>query len=74
MYHQHMFLKLRKPVLKYTQNKYNVYWLSSFKHINLPISIKILVTSRQFFLYLHDSYIIKFDFMNYAFARLVVAW
>ena len=25
-------------------------------------------------LYLHDSYIIKFDFMNYAFAKLVVAW
>ena len=26
------------------------------------------------FLYLHDSYITKFDFMNYAFAKLVVAW
>ena len=25
-------------------------------------------------LYLHDSYIPKFDFMNYAFAKLVVAW
>ena len=25
-------------------------------------------------LYLHDSYITKFDFMNYAFAKLVVAW
>ena len=25
-------------------------------------------------LYLHDGYIIKFDFMNYAFAKLVVAW
>ena len=25
-------------------------------------------------LYLHDSYINKFDFMNYAFAKLVVAW
>ena len=24
-------------------------------------------------LYLHDSYITKFDFMNYAFAKLVVA-
>ena len=23
---------------------------------------------------LHDSYIIKFDFMNYAFAKLAVAW
>ena len=27
-----------------------------------------------FFLYLHDSYITKFDFMNFAFAKLVVAW
>ena len=25
-------------------------------------------------LHLHDSYITKFDFMNYAFAKLVVAW
>ena len=25
-------------------------------------------------LYLHDSYITKFDFKNYAFAKLVVAW
>ena len=25
-------------------------------------------------LYLHDSYTNKFDFMNYAFAKLVVAW
>ena len=25
-------------------------------------------------LYLHDSYTIEFDLMNYAFAKLVVAW
>ena len=25
-------------------------------------------------LYLHDSYITKFDFVNYAFANLIVAW
>ena len=25
-------------------------------------------------IYLHDSYVYKFDFMNYAFAKLVVAW
>ena len=25
-------------------------------------------------LYLHDSYITKFDFMKYAFAKLVLAW
>ena len=26
------------------------------------------------YLYLHDSYITKFDFLNYAFAKLVVAF
>ena len=43
-----------------------------FKHLKLPISIKIPVTMAS--LYLHDSIITKFDFMNYAFARLVFAW
>ena len=68
MYQQHILLKLRKPILKYTLNKdmYHVHWLSFFKYLNLPISIKIPVT-----LYLHDSYITNFDFMNYAFAKLV---
>ena len=37
--------------------------------LKLPISNKIPVT-----IYLHDSYMTKFDFMNYAFAKLVVAW
>ena len=41
---------------------------ASFKHLKLPISIKIHVT-----IYLHDSYITKFDFMNYAFAKLLPA-
>ena len=68
MYQQHMLLKLRKSILKNTLNKYHVHWLSSFKHLKLPISIKIPVT-----IYLHDSYITKFDFMNHAFAKLVVA-
>ena len=75
MYQQHMLLKLREPILKYTLNKYHVHWLSSFKHLNLPISIKI--PSCHYMancLYLHDSYITKFNFMNYAFAKLVVAW
>ena len=69
MYQLHMLLKLRKPILKYTLNKYHVRWLSSFKQLNLPISIKIPNC-----FYLHDSYITKFDFINYAFAKLVVAW
>ena len=52
---------------------------ASFKQLNLPISIKIPVTIVVNCLYLHDmlyddSYITKFDFMNYAFAKLVLAW
>ena len=43
MYQQYMLLKLRKPILKYTLNKYRVHWLSSFKNLKLPIS-KIPVT------------------------------
>ena len=42
-----MLLKLRKPIVKYTLNKYLVNWLSSFKHLNLPISIKIHATIWQ---------------------------
>ena len=74
MYQQHMLLKLRKPILKYSLNKYHVHWLTSFKHLELPISINIPATIMANCLYLHDSYITKFDFMNYAFAKLVVAW
>ena len=74
MYQQHMLLKLRKPILKYTLNKYHVHWVSSFKHLKLQISIKIPVTIIANCLYLHDSYVTKLDFVNYAFANLVVAW
>ena len=42
-----MLLKLRKPILKYTQDKNHVNWLSSFKHLKLPISIKIPATLWQ---------------------------
>ena len=42
---------------------------TSFKHPKLPISVKIPT-----YLYLHDSYISKFEFMNYLFANLLVAW
>ena len=45
MYHQHLLLKLRKPIWKYTLNKYHVHWLSSFKYLKLSISIKIHVTT-----------------------------
>ena len=46
----------------------------SIGHLKLPISNKILVTIWQNCLYRHDSFITKFDFVNYAFAKLVVAW
>ena len=69
VYQQYMLLKLRKHILKYTQNKYHVHLLSSFKHLKLPY-----LSLYGKCLYLHDSYIIKFDFMNYAFVKLVVAW
>ena len=47
MYQKHLLLKLRKPNLKYTLNKYDAHWLSSFKHLKLPISIKIPITIWQ---------------------------
>ena len=74
MYQQHMLLKLRKPFLKYTLNKYRVHLISSFKHLKLPLSIKIPVTTMANYLYLRDSYTTKYDFKNYAFAKMVVAW
>ena len=63
-------LKLNKHFfLKYTLNKYHVHWLSSFKYVKLPISIKIPVTIWQI-VYI---YMAAFDFTNYAFTRLVIA-
>ena len=46
---------------------------TSFKNPKLPISIKISGTTANC-LYLHDSFISKFEFMNYLFANLLVAW
>ena len=69
MYQQNMLLEFRKSILKYTPNKYHVHWFSSFKHLKLPISIKIPLT-----IYLDDSYIFKFEFMNYLFAHLLIVW
>ena len=71
MNQQHMLLKLRKPILKYTLNNYHVHWLSSFKHLKLPISIKIHVTTYLWqIIYIYMTAIS----MNYAYAKLVVAW
>ena len=43
---------------------------ASFKHLKLPIRTKIPANR----LYLHDSFITKLDFMNCAFAKLLLAW
>ena len=47
---------------------------ASFKHHKLLISIKIPVTILQivYYYYLHDSYISKFELMNYLCANLAV--
>ena len=47
---------------------------TSFKHPKLQISNKIPATLLQIVLYLHDSFISEFEFMNYLFANLPVAW
>ena len=70
MYQQHMLLKLINLFLKYTFNKYHVHWPSSFKQLKMPNTCHYMANC----LYLQDSYKTKFDFMNYAFAKLVVAW
>ena len=46
----------------------------SFKHLKLPISIKIPVTIWQIVYIYMTANITKFNFMNYAFAKLVAAW
>ena len=68
-------IEIKETYFEIYTNKYHVHRLSSFKHLKLPISIKIPVTIYiANCLYLHDSYITKFDFMNYAFPKLAVAW
>ena len=47
---------------------------TSFKHPKLPISIKIPVTLLQIVYICMTEYISKFEFMNYLFANLLVAW
>ena len=48
---------------------------TSFKHPKLPVSIKIPATLLQSVcICIHESYISKFEFKNYHFANLLVAW
>ena len=44
---------------------------TSFRHLKLPTCIKIPTAN---YLYLHASYISKFEFVNYLFANLLVVW
>ena len=71
MYLQHMLLKTRKTILKFTfKPSIMSIVFASFKHLKLPISVKIPVTKLQIVAYV----CMKFEFMNYFFANLVVAW
>ena len=47
MYLQHMLLKIRKTIWKFTLVKYHAIVFASFKHPKLPISIKIPVALLQ---------------------------
>ena len=75
VYLQHMVLKIRKKIIwKFTFSKY---------HENCHYLFQTSQNSNQYLnsghstancLNLHDSYISKFEFMNYLFANLLVAW
>ena len=72
MYQQHMLLKIRKTILKFTLINYHIH--ASFIHLKLPISIKIPVIISPIVLFAFDSYISHLDFMNYLLANLVAKW
>ena len=65
MYQQHMVLKLRKHILKYTLN-------NGFPLLNISNCLSVITMANC--LYLENRYITKFDFVNYAFANFVVVW
>ena len=51
VHQQHMLRKLRKPILKYTLNKYQVHWLSSFKVSNCQSVLKYLSLCGKLFIF-----------------------
>ena len=65
---QLMLLKIRKAIWKYTLTKLCPLSLSL-----LSQSVLKCMCSTANCLYLHDSYISKFEFTNYLFLNLVVA-
>ena len=54
--------------------KYHVHWLYSFNISNCQSVLKYLSLYGKLFIFTWQLYITKFDFMKYAFAKLVVAW
>ena len=66
-----MLLKIgKKTIWKLTLSKYYVLFETSQTANQYQNTCHYMANC----LYLHDSYINKFDFINYAFAKLVVAW
>ena len=75
VYQQHMLLKLRKPILKYTLNKYHIMSIG-FSLLNISNSqsvLKYLSLYGKFFIFTWQLYH-QIWFMNFAFAKLVVTW
>ena len=73
VYLQHMLLKIRKKTIwKFTFSKYHVNRLYLFLTSQTAIQYLIFCHSTAKCLYLHDSYISKFKFMNFIFANLLV--
>ena len=74
MYLQYTLLKIRKKsIWKFTFSKYHVHCLYLFQTSQTANQYQNTCHYMANCLYLHDSYITKFDFVNYAFANLVAA-
>ena len=73
MYQQHMLPKSRKPILKYTLKQVSCALAFLFQTSQTDNQYQNTCHYMKNCLYLHDSYITIFDFMNYAFAKLVVS-
>ena len=71
MYLQYMLLKIRKKT--FLEIIMSIVF-TSFKHSKLSISIKIPVTLLQIVYICMTTISPKFDFMNYFFVNLLVAW
>ena len=74
MHQQYMLLKLRKPNLKYTLKSIMSIGFPLLNISNCQSVLKYLSLIWQIVYNLHDSYVTRFDFLNYAFANLEVAW